>query len=145
MSLTVPGLLAMSQAEVDDLFRRSDPGPVPSGEGEGTVIIAPGTTLSVVAAELARLLAWKGKVFDPAKCALLNEIGPFGHLGVSATIDLGTSLFDGRPAIVLDYSQSALLARRIRDELRQVGPGLYLGIAWWGEDKVLDFSLQFPA
>src|SRR5207244_2123001 len=42
MAITVPDLLKMSQTELDDLFKKSDPGPIPDGAAEGTAIIAPG-------------------------------------------------------------------------------------------------------
>ena len=60
-----------------------------------------------------------------------------------AQVYVGESWFDHRPAIVLDYADSSVLARHIRDEIREVDDGLYLGIAYWDEDKVLNFSLQF--
>ena len=143
MPITAPDLLDLTQDEVDELFSKSEPGPIPSGEGEGTAIIAPGTVLSEPAAVIAHLFAWKGKIFDPVKGQLINEIGPFGHLAVPAKIYLGESWLDKRPAIVLDYSEGSLLARHIRDEIRSVAPGLYLGVAYWDDDKVLSFSLQF--
>ena len=65
MTLTAVDLLDLTQSEIDDLFRRSPAGPIPSGEGDGTVIVAPDTTLGEVAAKLVHLLAWKGKIFDP--------------------------------------------------------------------------------
>ncbi len=92
---------------------------------------------------IAHLFAWKGKIFDREKGQLINEVGPFGHLAVPAKMYLGESWLDQRPAIVLDYSAGSMLAKHIRDEIRSVAPGLYLGIAYWDEDKVLNFSLQF--
>jgi hypothetical protein len=143
MSITAPELLVRSQDELDDLFRSSEPGPIPVGEGEGTALIAPGTAFSEPAALLARLFAWKGKVFDPEKGELINEIGPFGFHAVPAKIYFGESWFDHRPCIVLDYSADGQVARHIRDEIRAVSPGLYLGIAYWDDEKVLSFSLEF--
>jgi hypothetical protein len=143
MNITAPDLLDLTQDELDALFRQATPGPVPDGEGEGTALIAPGSDISEPAALLAHLFAWKGKVFDSEKRQLVNEVGPFGHLAVPARIYLGQSWFDDQPAIVLDYSRSTPLARHIRDEIREIGTGLYLGIAYWGDAKVLSFSLQF--
>jgi hypothetical protein len=146
-TLDVHGLLAMPPQELDDLFRSvSDPGPVPAGEGEGTVLFAPGQPISETAARLTHLVAWKGKVFDPEHGQLRNEIGPLGTRAVRAAVDLGPSWLDGRPAIVLDYSRTSLLAHWVRDEIRQVAPGLYLGIVYWGQERepILRFALQFP-
>ena len=44
MAYDVPQLLTMSQAQLDELFTKSAPGDIPDGEGQGTAIIAPGTT-----------------------------------------------------------------------------------------------------
>jgi len=54
------------------------------------------------------------------------------------------SWFDGKEAIILDYSKTSLVAHWIRDEIREVAPGLYLGIVYWDHDKILNFSLKFP-
>jgi hypothetical protein len=143
MSVQAPDLIDMSQAELDDLFRSAEPGPIPDGEGDGTVIFAPDTPVSDTAAKLAHLLAWKGKVFDAAAGELRNEIGPTGALAIRAKVYVEDSWFDGKPAIVLDYSKTSLVAHWIRDEIRQVAPGLYLGIVYWDDDKILNFSLQF--
>lgn len=137
-------LLDSSQAELDEMFRAAQPGPIPDGEGEGTVIFKPDTPTADIAARLAHLIAWKGKVFDAAKGELRNEVGPFGDLAIRAAVYLDTSWFDGKPAIILDYSKTSLVARWIRDEIREVSPGLYLGIVYWEDKKVLNFSLQFP-
>ena len=42
-------------------------------------------------------------------------------------IAFGESWYDGRPALILDYSRTSRLYSPYRDEIRQVGPGLYLG------------------
>jgi len=44
MATSVPDLLKMSQAQLDELFTKSPAGDIPDGEGKGTAIIAPGTT-----------------------------------------------------------------------------------------------------
>jgi hypothetical protein len=143
-TLTAVDLLDMSHDELDDLFRASPAGPIPSGEGQGTVIFAPDTPVAEVAAKLAHLIAWHGKVFDPEKGELRNEVGPLGVLAIRAKVFLGESWFDHEDAIILDYKDTSLVAHWIRDEIRLVAPGLYLGIVYWDDDKILNFSLQFP-
>jgi hypothetical protein len=146
MPLIAENLLDKSQEELDDLFRASPAGPIPAGEAEGTVIIAPDTApaLGDTAAKLAHLIAWKGKVFDPERGELRNRIGPTGALAIRARVFYDTSWFDSHEAIILDYSETSLVAHWIRDEIRLVGPGLYLGIVYWDDTKILNFSLQFP-
>ena len=143
MTITAPDLLDMSKEELDELFRRAEPGPIPVGEGQGTVIFEPDTAIAETAAKLAHLIAWKGKVFDPVKGELRNEVGPFGDLAIRAKVYLDTSWFDGKPAIILDYSKTSLVAQWIRDEIREIAPGLYLGIVYWDDNKILNFSLHF--
>src|SRR5512144_773300 len=74
----VDRLLEMSQAELDELFRASPAGDIPRGEGEGTVLVARGETLSEIAAKLAQYFVWQGKVFDPDNGELLNLVSPLG-------------------------------------------------------------------
>ena len=49
---------------------------------------------------------------------------------------------DGRVCIVLDYARTSLIARSVRDELRLLRPGLYLGRAYWHGLRVADFTLE---
>jgi hypothetical protein len=136
-------LLEMSQNELDRLFCQSEPGPIPEGRGEGTAIIAPGTMAAKVMANLARWLFWQGKVFNPASSELKNRITPFGIRSIRAKVYLDESWLDQRPTIVLDYSKTSFLAQKIRDEIREVGPGIYLGKVYWGRKRLIDFSLRF--
>jgi hypothetical protein len=140
----VDRLLEMSEAELDDLFRASPAGEIPRGEARGTVIVAPGTELSEVAARLIHLFAWKGKVFDPDRGELLNQLTPLGIDLVRAKVFTGPSWFDGNEAVILDYSRSSLVARWVRDEIREIAPGVYLGIVYWDRDKTINFALEFP-
>jgi hypothetical protein len=142
-NLDVNALMKMSQEHLDDLFRASPAGPIPSGEGQGTLLIAPGTALAETAARLIHLLAWQGKVFDPDKRELRNEVLPIGLRAVIAQVYKGPSWFDGRESIVLDYSRTSLIAHWIRDEIREVAPGLYLGIVYWNHAKLINFALTF--
>ena len=144
MAVDIPDLMQMTQAQLDDLFRQSPAGPIPNGEAQGTAIIAPGTELEGVAAKLIHLFAWQGKVFDAGAGELRNKILPVGLKAIIAKVYKGASWFDGNECIVLDYSETSLIAHYIRDEIRQVGDGVYLGIVDWGKTKLIDFALKFP-
>ena len=134
----------MSQAQLDQVFRDSPAGDIPNGEGQGTAIIDPGTELEATAAKLIHLFAWQGKVFDAARGELRNKILPIGLKAIIAKVYKGDSWFDSKPCIVLDYSQTSLIAHYIRDEIRQIGDGLYLGIVYWSKTKCINFALNFP-
>jgi|SRR5438093_3261524 len=142
-AIDVAQLMTMSQAELDALFSASPAGDMPSGEADGTVIIAPGTPLEDPAAKLIHLLAWRGKVFDPVKGQLRNKILPVTVTAVIATVYRGPSWFDGKPCIVLDYSKTSLIAHWIRDEIREVAPGIYLGLVFWERARIVNFVLSF--
>src|SRR5256885_357897 len=86
MALDVAQLMKMSQAQLDELFRNSPAGDIPRGEGEGTVIIGPGTELTDIAAKFAHLFAWQGKVFDPETGQLCNKILPPGIRAIVANV-----------------------------------------------------------
>lgn len=143
MSVDVAQLMGMSQSELDALFGASPPGAIPNGEADGTVIVAPGTPLEDPAAKLIHLIGWHGKVFDPERGELRNRILPFDMKAVIATVYSGPSWFDGKPCIVLDYSKTSLIAHWIRDEIREVSPGTYLGLVFWKQARILNFVLNF--
>lgn len=143
MAYDVPQLLAMSQKQLDDLFTGSLPGDIPNGEATGTAIIAPGTTYTLELATFINHFAWQGKNFDAAKGTLKNRILPFGLSAILAKVYKGPSWMDGKECIVLDYSETSVVAHWIRDEIRQIGPGMYLGKVYWDKDRLIDFALQF--
>lgn len=144
MAYDVPQLLRMSQQELDALFAASEAGPIPAGEANGTAIIAPGTTFSPEIADFVKYFAWQGKVFDPAAGQLKNRIGAFGLNAIIANVYKASSWYDGKECIVLDYSQTSVVAHWIRDEIRLIQPtGLYLGLVYWDKSRLINFCLQF--
>jgi hypothetical protein len=143
MSYDVPQLLAMSQTQLDDLFRANPAGDIPNGPAKGTAIISPGTQYSEPIAEIINHFGWQGKVFDAQKGTLKNRILAFGLEAIVAKVYKGPSWLDGKECIVLDYSETSMLAHWIRDEIRLIGPGFYLGKVYWGKDRLIDFCLQF--
>jgi hypothetical protein len=84
-------------------------------------------------------------VFDRAKGELKNKILPMGHKAIVAKVYKEKSWLDQKECIVLDYSKTSLIAHWIRDEIREVAPGIYLGIVYWGKKKLIHFALKFPA
>jgi len=143
MAYDVPQLLKMSQAQLDELFTNSPVGEIPNGEAKGTAIVAPGTTYTEDIASLVSHFAWQGKTFDAAKGVLRNRILPLGLNAIIAKVYKNPSWLDNKECIVLDYSDTSLVARWIRDEIRQIGPGQYLGKVYWDKKRLIDFALQF--
>ena len=143
--MSVLEMLKMSQAQLDDLFTKSPAGQIPKGEAKGTAIIAPGTTYSENIASFVSNFAWQGKVFDPEKGVLRNKITPFGLNAIIAKVYKDSSWMDKKECIVLDYSETSLLAHWVRDEIREVAPRTYLGKVYLGKKRLIDFALEFPA
>lgn len=143
MTIAKDDLLKMSQDQLDDLFRESEAGPIPDGEAEGTAIIAPGTEFNDEIAKIISIFAWQGKVFDAEKGMLRNEILPFGIRAIVARVFKEPSWLDQKECIVLDYSETSILASRVRDEIRLIAPNFYLGKVYWNDTRLIDFALEF--
>jgi len=143
MAVTLADLTLMSQAQLDDLFRQAPMGEIPDGDALGSAIVAPGTDLELPVLVFARWLAWQGKVFYRPQGYLLNKVGPLGFHLIKARVYVAPSWFDGEPAIILDYSKTSLVAHMVRDEIREVSPGTFLGIVFYGPQKTINFVLQF--
>lgn len=144
VALTESDLLAANNGRLEELFRSSPPGEVPSGPMEGTAILGAGTSLVQPVAALVRLAVWQGKVFSPDGRYLSNRMGPLEMQAILARVALGPSWLDGRECIVIDYSRTSLVARDVRDEIRLVGTDLYLGVIWLFGSRIGWFTLRAP-
>jgi hypothetical protein len=144
MALTAHSLLSKSKEQLEALFDNAPAGPIPDGTADGIAIVAPGTIFTSEIAEAINIFAWQGKVFDLKKAVLVNRVTVFGIDAILATIRKDASWVDGKECIVLDYSKTSIVAHHIRDEIRLIGPGLYLGIVFWDKTRLIHFALQFP-
>lgn len=145
MPYDVPQLLKMSFSELDSLFSASPAGEIPNGPAKGTAIIASGTVFSPEIAEFVNLFVWQGKRFDAKDGVLRNRISIIGINAIIAKVYKGASWFDKKDCIVLDYSQTSLVAHWIRDEIRLIEPNFYLGRVYWANKPLIHFCLQFGA
>lgn len=135
----------MNRSQLDALFGAGASGPIPDGRAEGTALIAAGTAAAPALARMIRLFAWKGKTFYSRYGVLTNRISPFGIPAVVGLTYEDASWFDGKPCIVLDYSKTSLAARYIRDEIRRIEAGFYLGRVYVAKRPVFGFTLKFAA
>jgi mono/diheme cytochrome c family protein len=133
----------MSQAELDQIFRSSPAGAIPGGEATGTAILWPGTLCARVIAWFVRWFCWQGKVFNSAEGYLVNRITAFSAKAIKARVYKDKSWFDQKECIVIDYSKTSLVAKFIRDEIREVSPALYLGQVFVGHKRLCNFSVSF--
>jgi hypothetical protein len=145
--------LKLSPEQLDEIFRNALAGAIPIGQGDGTAIIAPGTVASDKIAKFVHIFTWKGKFFepdpvDPQRAVLKNRLLLLGTKAIVAQVYRGASWLDEKECIILDYSQTSIVAQWIRDEIREVSPGLYLGVVYWGKEKptahrLIHFALKF--
>ncbi len=120
-------LLRMNPAELESLYRHGTAVAIPSGPIKGTALLSPGSRRTRALSRGARLF-WQGKVFEPGGTTAVNRF--FGLQVVRAQVMQGPSWLDGGPALVLDYSQTSRVYADNRDEIRQVAPGLFLGLMY---------------
>ncbi len=125
--ISVDTLLRMSPAELEALYRQATAVAIPEGPIRGTALLAPGTRRTRSLSRGARLF-WQGKVFEPGGATAVNRF--FGVRIVRAQVVQGPSWLDGGPSLVLDYSQTSRIYADNRDEIRQVAPGLFLGLMY---------------
>lgn len=121
----VNDLLRMTPSQLDAMYMASPPAPMPAGKVRGTPILRPGTPLARPVSRGARVL-WQGKVFRPDEARAVNRFA--GVRIIEGELYQAPSWLDGRPALILDYARTSHLYADYRDEIRQVAPGLYLGL-----------------
>jgi hypothetical protein len=142
MVIDVPTLLTLNDTQLNDTFRAGVADPIPDGSAKGTAIVANGTKVSPDIADAISRFVWQGKTFDRAHGVLRNRISFLGINAIVAEVYKGTSLFDGKDCIVLDYSKTSLVASWIRDEIRLVAPKLYLGLVYGHNRPTIHFALE---
>lgn len=143
MPVTAQSIAALPRDEVDQLFREGEVGQIPDGDAVGTAIIFPANPIEPLLERIVQSLAWSGKVVSARTRDLKNKISPLGFQAIAADVYTGHSWFDGADCIVLDYSKRSFVAKLVRDEIRRVAPGLYLGLVYWGNKRLIYFTLQF--
>ncbi|WP_051274973.1 hypothetical protein [Cellulomonas sp. URHD0024] len=139
---TEADLLRLGNVLLDELFRASPAGPVPMGRMRGTLLAFPGSRAARPIAAFARALLWQGKVVDAEQTSLKNLVTPLRLRAIKAAVSTAASWVDGDPTVLIDYSRTSRVAGMVRDEIRLVGPGLYLGVVWMWRRRVGWFALR---
>jgi hypothetical protein len=127
MTITVDQLLRMSSAEIEQVYRQGSVAAIPSGSVRGTAILSPGTRRTRLLAKGTRVV-WQGKVIAADGATAVNRF--FGLKIVKGQLYRAESWLDGSPTLVLDYSQTSRIYASNRDEIRQIAPGLFLGLMY---------------
>ncbi len=146
MHPTIAHWLTLDEQALDEIYRLAPAGDIPSGDTLGTAVLPGRGRLTLLLAKVARWFFWRGKIFDMfandgQKGILVNKVSWYSVSLIVAKVYRDTSWLDGQETIVIDYASTSLLARKIRDEIREVEPGVWLGKVWWGDTRILDFAL----
>ena len=117
-------LARLSWAELECIYRQAEPGRIPHGFAAGRVVYCQDTFLAGAKSGLSHVL-WRGKHFCAEEGTLVNQWCLLR--AIHARVSPGPSWLDGKPAIILDYSCTSRVWSDVRDEMREVSPGVYLG------------------
>ena len=118
-------LLRMKECELVQVYKSGVPSMPPCGFAPGVMIFQPGSPFTVPFARVIGATFWQGKMF-PGDVTMVNRM--FGMPAIVAAIGPGESFIDGRPSLIFDYQNTSFVWRNYRDEVREVSPGVYLGI-----------------
>jgi hypothetical protein len=122
---SVDDLIGLDPSRLEALYAAGVARALPPGPIRGRALPLPGTRVARSASRVAGLL-WQGKVIDESGDSAVNRF--FGMKIIRGYLAMGTSVRDGRPTLILDYGETSLIYRRYRDEIREVAPGVYLGL-----------------
>jgi len=137
----------MDWQSLEAIYRQAEPGAVPQVYLRGKAIYCTESFLSGPKSAVTGAF-WHGKEFHPCDGMLINQW--LGVKAVRARVYLGSSWLDGKPSIIMDYrGVSRVVWKNVRDEIREVAPGVYLGVMY--EEKSccahmrMFFALETPA
>ena len=140
---TADQLATMSVTELEDVYRE---GSVPTidaldGAPPGRMLTIAGALgwrgmrRRVAAFARSSVFPWGGKSFHSHSATSGRGINRVALLGEKYPFDTRPepSAIDGKECVFLDYDkpENPWFIRAIRDELREVSPGLFLGPAMW--------------
>ncbi len=121
--LTFAELTRRNVCELEQIYRQAKCGNIPVGFARGRIVLCPNEPFAAAKSRTAELL-WQGKHFC-ADGSLINQW--LGVRAIRAKVDYGPSWIDGGNSIIMDYQGTSRVWNDVRDEMREVAPGLYLG------------------
>jgi hypothetical protein len=121
----VADLKRLSVCELADLFTKAEMGHIPCGDLDGQLLCKTDHCLAKMKVWCSNL-AWRGKHFGPDNYFINRWIGNRSWLDSCYTV--GPAWTDGRPALILEYPPQTPLFGNQHDEIREIAPGLYLGV-----------------
>ncbi len=126
--LCLEQLACMNWCQLEQIYRQAKPGTIPVGYTRGQAIYCPDAPLTPARSKMSQAM-WHGKHFCPEDGTLINQ-WCLGTQAVRARVCYGESWLDGQPSIIMDYRGMAHVWKDVRDEIREVSPGVYLGLMY---------------
>ena len=118
--------------------------PIPNGAAKGTAIIAPGTKYSTddrrdhqplrLAGQGVRCREGRAEEQASSRSASRRSSPRSTRARAGSTTRNASSSTTPRRRCVAHW---------VRDEIRLIGPGFYLGKVYWAKERLIDFCLQF--
>jgi hypothetical protein len=136
---TVDDLVTLSAAQLEQLYRQGQPGPMPTGKVRGRALY-PESRFPRARSSAAKI-AWQGKVFDPESSTAINRF--FGVRAIQGNVYTAESWLDGAPSMILDYQGTSKIYGNYRDEIRQIAPGVYLGLMYDRTTSPVSLKMYF--
>jgi hypothetical protein len=135
---SIDELACRSWNELESIYRSAAPGSAPSGFMRGRVVFPPCAVLAGPREKVSNAL-WQGKHF--CGDGLINQWR--GVKFIKGAVSPGESWLDGRPAHILDYQNTSVLWNDVRDETREVSPGVYIGLMYLRRCPEAKLKLMF--
>jgi hypothetical protein len=124
ITFTCPAeLRGRSQCDLESVFRQGCAEVPPIGAYRGEILLFTDFYRRPNLARRLSGLAWKGKDFEDGG-TFINQF--VGMKALRSSVGAGESWLDGQPCVVLEYSDGTPLFGTTRDEIRRIGPDLYL-------------------
>jgi hypothetical protein len=140
------GLVRLNAHQLEAVYAAGESIPIPGGRSRGIALLFPNSGLTPLLAQISRLV-WQGKVVDPARGTLVNRV--VGFPLIPAKVYEGESWFDDGRAIIIDYAETSSSFFYMRDEVRRIADGLWLGRSYYRKGPrgkyVLTFAMDFTA
>jgi hypothetical protein len=127
-TLNIDSLGKMSASQLEELYRNGKVFEPTDGYLKGKAFPKPDKFGHKLRSETIGLV-WKGKNIYTKEALMLNQVGK--KQMVAASIANEESWLDGKPSVIFDYASGPKWAQKARDEVREIAPGLYLGIMYF--------------
>lgn len=112
--------------KLEELYAGAIVGCQPVGFFRGEILHLCNTSMPCLKTKMANNV-WKGKHF----CEDGGFINQWAHIrAIRSHVQTGCSYYDGKPSLILEYPEKTPYFGKMRDEAREIAPGLYLAMVY---------------